>query len=89
MAQIIVSVKPCSRKPGITVVGSTIEVRVSEAPQDGCANEAVRAALAAALGIPRSRVTLLRGARAKQKAFEIDGWDREAIIARLQTFHSI
>jgi uncharacterized protein YggU (UPF0235/DUF167 family) len=89
VAQVVVCVKPGSRKPGITVVGSTIEIRVSDVPQDGRANEAVRALLATALDIPRSRVTLLRGTRAKQKTFEIDGWDREAIVARLLQYHNL
>jgi uncharacterized protein len=46
-------------------------VHVKEKPQDGKANYAVREALADHLGLPRSRVLLVRGEKAKEKIFEI------------------
>ena len=81
---IVVRVKAASRKPGISVHDAEIEIRVNEAPQDGRANEAVRAALAEALDLPRGRVTLTRGARSKQKTFAIDGLEHDTILARLR-----
>jgi uncharacterized protein YggU (UPF0235/DUF167 family) len=81
---IAVRVKPNAKKPGIALDGETVEVRVRELPIEGRANEAVRDALAAALGIPRSRVELARGPRSKAKAFSIEGLSRATVFARLR-----
>jgi uncharacterized protein YggU (UPF0235/DUF167 family) len=86
--QIIVRVKPNARKPGISIDEIGIEIRVNEPAQDGLANEAARASLAEALNLPRSRVTLTRGARSKEKAFTIDGLDNETIRARLNAYRA-
>lgn len=50
---------------------SSFSVHVKEKPQDGKANYAVREALARFLDIPRSRVTLIKGDKSKNKIFEI------------------
>lgn len=50
-------------------------LRVRERAIEGAANEACVRALAQALGVPRSRVTLLRGARSRDKRFDIAGMD--------------
>ena len=85
MVRIVVTVKPGSRKPGITVSAAGVEVRVAAPARDGKANDAVRDALAAALGRPKSAVTLARGAAARTKAFEIDGLTDAEIRARFGT----
>jgi hypothetical protein len=81
---IIVRVKPGSRKSGIKISEETVVVRVNEPAQDGRANEAVRALLAEALGVPRSRISLARGARSKEKAFAVEGLERDAILVSLR-----
>jgi len=48
-------------------------VRVRERAMEGKANEAVRRAIARAVGVPPSAVTLVRGATARRKTFEIEG----------------
>jgi hypothetical protein len=83
MARISVSVKPGSKRPGIALRDGSLEVRVAAPPRDGEATEAVRRALAAALGVPPRDVALVRGASARQKAFEIAGLTPEQIHARL------
>lgn len=48
-------------------------VRVAAAPVDGKANEAARAALAKLLGVPRSRVEIVRGAASRDKTVRVHG----------------
>ena len=50
---------------------------------EGKANEAVRRAIARAVGVPPRAVTLVRGATARRKRFEIDGLTTTAALARL------
>lgn len=52
--------------------GDTIRAYVSVVPEDGKANKAVIALLAKALGVPKSALVLVRGAKARDKAFRID-----------------
>lgn len=51
-------------------------VRVQERAVEGKATEAALAAVADALGVPRRKVTLVRGASSRRKVVEIDGDDR-------------
>jgi len=48
-----------------------IRVRVTAAPERGRANAAVIKLLAKALGVPRSRLELLRGATGRDKTFRV------------------
>jgi uncharacterized protein YggU (UPF0235/DUF167 family) len=80
---LVVRVKPNAKKPGIALDGETVEIRVRALPIEGRANDAVRDALAEALGIPRSRITLARGAHSKAKAWTIEGLSRAATFERL------
>ncbi len=83
MGTIAVAVKPNSRRPGISLSGTLVEVRVAEPPHDGRANEAVRAALAGALGRPKSAVTLVRGATSRRKVFAVAGLSDDEALRRL------
>ena len=58
-----------------TEVSDSGEVRVyvTEAPEGGRANRAVVAAIAKALGLPKSGVALVRGTTARDKVLEIAG----------------
>lgn len=59
-------------------------VRVTAPPVDGKANAAVCALLAAAAGVPRGRVAVVRGETARDKLVRIEGVDDEAAVrARL------
>lgn len=69
-------VQPKSRRPGLGGLapdGGALRVAVAEPPEDGRANEAVRRALAAALGVAPSAVALTQGAAARLKTFRIAG----------------
>ena len=52
--------------------GDPIKVWVTAPPEGGKANDAVRRALAQALGVAPSRLTLTRGESARDKAFRLD-----------------
>ena len=60
-------VTPGARTEGIEIAAGRVLVKVRARPQDGVANEAVLALLAAALGVATSRLLLLRGATGRDK----------------------
>ncbi len=69
---IVVTVKTRARKPGVHMIDEAhYSVSVAATPHEGAANEAVREALAEYIGIAQSRICLVKGARSKQKMFEI------------------
>ena len=50
-----------------------IRVYVTTVPENGKANEAVIKLLSKALGVPKSRLTLVRGETSRDKAFRVEG----------------
>jgi hypothetical protein len=60
-----------------------LQARVTRPPADGEANHAVRLLVARALGVPRSSVVLLSGARSRTKRFAISGVSEAYLVARL------
>jgi uncharacterized protein (TIGR00251 family) len=73
MPVLAIRVTPRSAKPGIGgwQAGADgreeLEVRVSEAPAEGAANEAVMKLLSKALGISRSEVAIVSGETSRHK----------------------
>jgi len=63
--------------------GGVLRVRVAAAPERGRANRALTDFLAGVLGVPRSAVTVIRGATARTKVVEIDGLSEAAVRAKL------
>jgi len=59
-----------------------LRVRVRAAPADGEANDALIRLIAAALDVPRSAVTIRRGATSRVKVVAIDGIDRDELARR-------
>ena len=83
--EVLVLVHP--RSPREEVGGSqagALRVRVHAPPEGGRANEAVRHALATALGIRTAQIQLVSGARSRRKRIRVEG-DPERILARLET----
>lgn len=70
---IAVRVTPNARRAGIDVIEGQIRIAVTEPPESGKATEAARAALAKAMGVAKTRLTLIRGATARDKQFRFDG----------------
>lgn len=67
-----IRVTPNARRAGVELVEDQIRVAVSETPEAGKATEAARVALAKALGVAKTRLTLLRGATSRDKLFRLD-----------------
>jgi uncharacterized protein YggU (UPF0235/DUF167 family) len=55
----------------VPVDDGTFRARTTAAPVDGKANESVRRMLALHFGVPRTAVTLIRGARSRDKVFDV------------------
>lgn len=70
-AMIAVRVTPNARLAGVELVEGQIRVTVTETPEAGKATEAARAALAKALGVAKTRLTLVRGATSRDKLFRL------------------
>lgn len=69
---LIVTVKPRSKDPGVQQTGDrSFTVRVSEPAHEGRANAAALTALAAFMKIAPSRFAIVRGARSKHKVVEV------------------
>lgn len=70
-AEIALRVTPNARRAGI-VPGEVLRVSVTEVPEDGRATAAAQALLARAMGVAKTRLTLVRGAKARDKVFRLD-----------------
>ncbi len=70
-AEISVRVTPKASRNRITVEDEAIRVYVTVVPEDGKANAAVQKLLAKALGVPKSRLELVRGQTSRDKTFRI------------------
>ena len=64
-------VTPGARVEGLEIARDRLLAKVRAKAEDGKANVAVEALLAAALGVAPSRLTLLRGATSRDKLFAI------------------
>jgi len=62
---------------------AVLHARVRSAPEDGRANDALRALIAAALDRPVASVALVSGARSRVKQLAVSG-DPDALIAGLK-----
>ena len=85
---VAVKVQPKSRRPGIGgrapgVAGERLRIGVSEAAEDGRANRAACAALAAALGVKPADVAVASGATSRDKTILVTG-DATLLAARLE-----
>lgn len=82
-------VLPVRAQPGArrtAVLGEqsgALKVAVTAPPEDGRANQALTEALRDALGLKRSQVELLSGAKGRQKAFLIRGVKAAELQAKL------
>ena len=65
-------VTPRARRRALTEAEGQIKAEVTAPPEDGRANAAVAELLAEALGVAKSRLTLIKGATSRDKAFRLD-----------------
>lgn len=70
--EIAVRVTPKASRNAVRAEGGALRVHVTAVPEGGKANAAVIKLLAKAIGVPKSRLVLLRGATARDKIFRLD-----------------
>lgn len=70
--ELAVRVTPKASRNRITVEEGQVRVYVTTLPEDGKANLAVQKLLSKALGIAKSRLTLLRGQTSRDKVFRVE-----------------
>ncbi len=71
-ARIALRVTPRAGRNTIEQTGDMLHLRVTTAPEGGKANKAVTRLLARALGVAPSRLTLVSGAKSRDKVFRLD-----------------
>ncbi|MFN6924703.1 MAG: DUF167 domain-containing protein [Tabrizicola sp.] len=71
-ATFAVRVTPGARRAALELAEGVIRISVTAPPEDGRATEAARAALAEALGVARTRLTVIRGIKSRDKLFRLD-----------------
>ena len=66
-----VKVFPGSKKEEIIKKKDVLEIKVKEKPENNKANKAVVRALASFFNLPEQKIRMLRGAKKRNKLFEI------------------
>jgi uncharacterized protein YggU (UPF0235/DUF167 family) len=84
MGKLEVRVVPRAGRTEVAVGERGVVVRVRAAPEDGRATDEARRALAGALDVPASAISVVRGARSRRKLFEVDGIDGSEALQRLR-----
>lgn len=73
LAEFSVRATPRARKAQLRVENGVFHIAVTAPADEGRANAAVTEALAYALGVAKSRLTLVRGQTSRDKTFRLDG----------------
>jgi len=82
LAELKIRVTPKSSRNRVEP-GDPVKVFVTAAPADNEANKAVVETLAKALGVPKSRIEIVRGATGRSKTIEIQGVCETELAAML------
>lgn len=84
MIRLAVRVQPrASRDEVCGWEDQVLKVRVTAPATEGAANEACLRVLADWLGVPKSHLTILRGARSRHKLIAVASLDEESLRRRL------
>ena len=79
--QLVVHVVPRARATEVVGrYGDAIRIRLAAAPAEGAANEELVRFLAERLHVPRSAVTIVRGASGRRKTLAVDGVTTETAV---------
>ena len=70
-AEIAVRVTPKASRNRIVVEEEQIRAYVTTVPEDGKANVAVQKLITKAMGVPKSRLRLIRGQNSRDKVFRV------------------
>ena len=79
----MVRTHPGASRTGAVWDGAVLHVRVTARPVEGAANRALLQAVADALGVRRSTVSLVAGERSREKLVEVIGLD-PTLLERLR-----
>lgn len=71
-SEIAVRVTPRASRNAVLLEDGVVKVLVTTVPEDGRATADVQKALAKALGVAKSRLTLVRGTKSRDKVFRLD-----------------
>jgi len=82
-ARLTITVKPHSSRNALEVAGGSLIVRVTAPPVEGKANEMCLSLIADWLGVPKSRLTIISGARQRQKIVGVAGLSQAEINRKL------
>jgi len=84
-ARIEVRLRPRGRRDELLGMrNGVLRARVTAAPVDGRANKALCRLIAKRIGIAPSKVTVVRGAKSRDKVVIVEGLSREALGRRLR-----
>jgi uncharacterized protein (TIGR00251 family) len=84
VADLSVRLQPRARRDEVVGErGGAVVIRVTAPPVDGKANEALCRLVAKAAGVPRSRVSVVRGQTSRDKVVRVEGADAAALRAAL------
>jgi uncharacterized protein YggU (UPF0235/DUF167 family) len=84
VGNLAVRVVPRSRDAHVDVTAAGVVIRVRAAAEHGRATDEARRALAGSLNVPPSAIRLLRGARSRDKVFQIEGMTGTQALQRLR-----
>jgi uncharacterized protein (TIGR00251 family) len=82
----VIAVRAVPRARRDTLAGvraGSLRVTVTAPPEGGRANRAIVETIARALGIPRSRVRLVRGERSRAKSVRVEGETVDSVRERI------
>lgn len=84
-AKITVRLVPrASREELLGVEGGVLRARVTAPPLDGKANRALCKLIAKRVGVAPSRVSVVRGARSREKLVRVEGVEQAQVDAALE-----
>lgn len=84
-AEIAVRLRPRGHRDElIGIEGGVLQARVTAPPVDGKANKALCRLVAKRAGVAPSRVSVVRGARSRDKLLRVEGLDEAALAAALR-----
>ena len=73
-----------SRNACVVEKNGHVRIALTAPPVDGAANEALLEFVADRLGLPKRRVLLVGGEKARDKTISIDGLDAETVLRRFR-----
>ena len=71
-SEIAVRATPRAARNAVSLRSGTVRISVTSVPEAGKANAMVQKLLAKAMGLPKTRLCLIRGATSRDKVFRVE-----------------